>query len=207
MSICWRRRSASVASEPTRGRSSARCRRWSVARRRAASSNSPDPACGRATCRRCGAMPLRPANTVASIVPASPDLLVDTSAWIEVFRRRPRITLERLAGDLDRVVTCLPVIQEVLQGFDDERAFRVAHEAMWSLPCVESPLTSTVVDAAVDLYRRARRAGFTVRSSVDCLVAVCASRHHLRVVHRDRDFLQLASVMSFEQEDISAWLV
>jgi predicted nucleic acid-binding protein len=136
-------------------------------------------------------------------VPANPDLLVDTSAWIEVFRRRPRLTLEQLAGDLDRVVTCLPVIQEVLQGFDDERAFRVAHEAMWSLPCVESPLTPQVFDAAVDLYRRARRAAFTVRSSVDCLVAVCASRHHLRVVHRDRDFAQLASLLPFEEEDIS----
>jgi len=142
-------------------------------------------------------------NVVASIVPANPDLLVDTSAWIEVFRRRPRITLEQLVGDLDRVVTCLPVIQEVLQGFDDERAFRVAHEAMWALPRVGSPLTPDIVDAAVELYRRARRAGFTIRSSVDCLVAVCASQHHLRVVHRDRDFPALASVISFEQEDIS----
>lgn len=137
---------------------------------------------------------------------ASPGLLVDTSAWIEVFRRRPRVTLEQAVGDLDRVVTCLPIIQEVLQGFDDERAFRVAHTAMWALPCVESPLTSDVVDAAVDLYRRSRRAGFTVRSSVDCLIAVCASRHHLRVIHRDRDFPQLASVMPFEQEDISSRL-
>ena len=137
---------------------------------------------------------------------ASPGLLVDTSAWIEVFRRRPRVTLEQAVGDLDRVVTCLPIIQEVLQGFDDERAFRVAHAAMWALPCVESPLTSDVVDAAVDLYRRSRRAGFTVRSSVDCLIAVCASRHHLRVIHRGRDFPQLASLMPFEQEDISSRL-
>jgi predicted nucleic acid-binding protein len=136
-------------------------------------------------------------------VRASPGLLVDTSAWIEIFRRRPRVTLEQVVGDLDDVVTCLPVIQEVLQGFDDERAFRVAHTAMWALPCVESPLTPSVVDAAVDLYRRARRAGITVRSSVDCLIAVCASRHHLKVIHRDRDFPQLASVMPFEHEDIS----
>jgi predicted nucleic acid-binding protein len=139
-------------------------------------------------------------------VPANPGLLVDTSAWIEVFRRRPRITLEQVAGDLDRVVTCLPIIQEVLQGFDDERAFRVAHTAMWALPRVESPLTPGAVDAAVDLYRRARRAGLTVRSSVDCLIAVCASRHHLRVVHRDRDFPHLASVVPFEHEDITARL-
>lgn len=134
---------------------------------------------------------------------ASPGLLVDTSAWIEVFRRRPRVTLEQLVGDLDAVVTCLPVIQEVLQGFNDERAFRLAHTAMWALPCIESPLTAGVVDEAVDLYRRARRAGVTVRSSVDCLIAVCASRHRLRVIHRDRDFPQLATVMPFEQEDIS----
>ena len=143
-----------------------------------------------------------PVNVVASIVPAS-GLLVDTSAWIEVFRRRPRSTLEQLVGDLDQVVTCLPVIQEVLQGFDDERAFRAAHTAMWALPRVESPMTPEVVDAAVDLYRRARRAGITVRSSVDCLIAVCASRHHLRVLHRDRDFPQLASILPFEQEDIT----
>ena len=67
---------------------------------------------------------------------------------------------------------------------------------------VESPLTADVVDAAVDLYRRARRAGITVRSSVDCLIAVCASRHHLRVIHRDRDFRQLATVLPFEEQDI-----
>jgi predicted nucleic acid-binding protein len=137
---------------------------------------------------------------------ASPGLLVDTSAWIEVFRRRPRLTLEQVAGDLDRVVTCLPIIHEVLQGFDDERAFRIAHTAMWALPCVESPLTPAVFDAAVDLYRRARRAGLTVRSSVDCLIAVCASRHHLRVVHRDRDFTRLASVIPLDQKDISPLL-
>ena len=133
---------------------------------------------------------------------ASPGLLVDTSAWIEVFRRRPRVTLEQVAGDLDRVVTCLPIIQEVLQGFDDEQAYRIAHTAMWALPRVESPLTPEVVDAAVDLYRRARRTGLTIRSSVDCLIAVCASRHHLRVVHRDRDFPRLAAVIAFEQEDL-----
>ena len=56
-------------------------------------------------------------------------LLVDTSVWIEVFRRSPRVHLERLI-DFDEVVTCLPVIQEVLQGFRDERAYKTARDAM-----------------------------------------------------------------------------
>ena len=141
-----------------------------------------------------------------SIVHASRGLLVDTSAWIEVFRRPQRVTLEQMVGDRERVITCLPVIQEVLQGFDDERAFQIAHTAMHALPCVDSPLPAVAIDAAVDLYRRSRRAGVTVRSSVDCLIAACASRHHLTVVHRDRDYGRLAALAPFEHIDISPLL-
>lgn len=119
--------------------------------------------------------------------------LVDTSVWIEVFRKPARVRLDHLI-DFDDVVTCLPVVQEVLQGFRDERAFLVAREAMHALPIVESPLRQTVVDEAVDLYRAARRAGLTVRSGVDCLIAVCAIRHGLAVLHHDRDFDALARV-------------
>lgn len=119
--------------------------------------------------------------------------LVDTSAWIEVFRKPARFRLESVA-DLDEVVTCLPVIQEVLQGFRDERAFETARQAMSSLPIVESPLRAEVFHQAVDLYRRARRAGFSVRSGVDCLIATCAVRHGLTLLHHDRDFDVLSRV-------------
>jgi predicted nucleic acid-binding protein len=88
----------------------------------------------------------------------------------------------------------LPVIQEVLQGFRDERAFLVVREAMHALPIVESPIGGPVFDQAVDLYRAARRAGLTVRSGVDCLIAACALRHRLEVLHSDRDYDTLARV-------------
>src|SRR5690349_5956114 len=103
-------------------------------------------------------------------------LLVDTSAWIEVFRRPQRVTVAQI-GDFDDFVTCPPVIQEVLQGFREENAFRTAREALLALPLVESPLPLDAFEQAADLYRAARRAGITVRSSVDCLIAVCALRH------------------------------
>jgi predicted nucleic acid-binding protein len=120
-------------------------------------------------------------------------ILVDTSVWIEVFRARRPLDLEAVL-DFDDVATCLPVIQEVLQGFRDEPAYRRAREAMLSLPVVESPLRSDVFLEAVDLYRTARRAGRTVRSSVDCLIAACAIRHDLQVLHRDRDFAAIAAI-------------
>ena len=102
-----------------------------------------------------------------------PMVLVDTSVWIEVFRKGARAPCGSFL-DLDEAVTCLPVIQEVLQGFRDQRAFRIAHEAMHALPIVESPLRSVVFEQAIDLYRQARRQGLTIRSGVDCLIAACA---------------------------------
>ena len=127
--------------------------------------------------------------------------LVDSSVWIEVFRRPAGIDLESVT-DMDEIVTCLPVLQEVLQGFRDVRAFRVAHEAMHALPIVEAPLATEVFEQAVDLYRLARRAGATVRSSVDCLIAVCAVRNNLTLLHHDRDFDQLARVAPLRSRDV-----
>lgn len=120
-------------------------------------------------------------------------VLVDTSVWIEVFRPHGRVNLEAIA-DFDEIVTCLPVVQEVLQGFRDQRAFQTAREAMLALPIVESPLRASVFDEAVELYRGARRAGLTIRSGVDCLIAACALRHDLTVLHHDRDFDLLGRV-------------
>ncbi len=124
-------------------------------------------------------------------------LLVDSSVWVEVFKKRSRLQIEDIA-DLEEIVTCLPVVQEVLQGFRDERAFRVAREAMLSFPIVESPLRRQVFEDAVELYRLARRQGLTVRSGVVCLIAACAIRHGLTVLNCDRDFDRLAEISTLK---------
>ena len=87
-------------------------------------------------------------------------LLVDTSVWVEVFRRPSRFQLESVA-DLEEVVTCLPVLRDVLQGFLDERAFQIAREAMHAIPIVESPLQIEVFEEAVER----------------CCITIATSRH------------------------------
>jgi hypothetical protein len=64
---------------------------------------------------------------------------------------------------------------------------------------VESPLTESLYLEAVSLFRAARRQGVTVRSSVDCLIASCALRHDLEVLHVDRDFKALSKVSALKQ--------
>lgn len=128
-------------------------------------------------------------------------ILVDSSVWIEFFRRDSSLDLEAVL-DLEEVVTCLPVIQEVLQGFVDQRTYRLAREAMFAFPVVESPLSEEVHLLAVDLYRSARRAGLTVRSSTDCLIGACALHNSLSVAHHDRDFDSLATISPLEVQRI-----
>ena len=78
---------------------------------------------------------------------AGPVILVDTSIWIEVLRRGPGLDLESLV-EFDDVVTCPPIVQEVLQGIRDPEAHALAREAMLALPMVESPFST--VSRALD---------------------------------------------------------
>ena len=127
--------------------------------------------------------------------------LVDTSIWIEVFARPARRRLEDELP-LDDVVTALPIVQEVLQGFRDERAYRIARDSILRFQIVEPEMRVDLFIEAAQLFRTARRAGFTVRSSVDCLIAACAVRHRVGVLHSDRDFDTLARIAPFESRNV-----
>jgi predicted nucleic acid-binding protein len=128
-------------------------------------------------------------------------VLVDSSDWIATFALRPSFRLDDVVS-IDEVVTCQPVIQEILQGFANDRAYRTARDAMLALPCLESPLSMAVVEEAVGLFRSARRAGVTVRSSIDCLIAAMALRHGITVLHRDRDYRNLARVSALKERSV-----
>ena len=129
-------------------------------------------------------------------------VLVDTSVWVDFFRRSSKLDLRAIV-DLEEIVTCPPVVQEVLQGFDNQRSFLAAREAMLSFPMVEADLPLEAYLEAAELYRSARRAGLTVRSGVDCLIAACAIRNSLGLLHMDRDFDALASVAPLDVLTIS----
>ncbi|MCU0864095.1 MAG: PIN domain-containing protein [Planctomycetes bacterium] len=120
-------------------------------------------------------------------------ILVDTSVWVEFFRRPKPLEFAR-AVDLDEVIICPPIVQEVLQGIRDPDAYRSIRQSLLALPIVEAPMSLDVWLEAAQLYRTARHAGITVRSTTDCLIAACALRHDAEVLHRDRDFTLLATI-------------
>jgi predicted nucleic acid-binding protein len=123
-------------------------------------------------------------------------ILVDTSVWIELLRgkRRPLVTEDELL----EFAACGPVVQEVLQGLRpgiDSEAFRFAFEAV---PLLSDPIPIRLYTAAAGIYQLGRRRGFTVRSSVDCLIAAIAIENGVPVWHRDRDFAAISQYTALE---------
>lgn len=121
-------------------------------------------------------------------------IVVDTSAWIEFLRGTGspvQLTVRRLLDAGERLATTEVVVMEVLAGARD-----AAHEDRLRrlvLGCELLPLAglSDYEDAA-SLYRRCRRAGATLRSLTDCLIAVVVIRAGAEILHSDRDFDAIA---------------
>lgn len=79
------------------------------------------------------------------------------------------------------------ILVEVLQGFRDDRGFNAAKRLLGQLEQVEVAGFDVAIEAARN-YRRLRRAGVTVRGTVDVLIATRCLANGLRLLHNDRDF-------------------
>lgn len=99
-----------------------------------------------------------------------------------------------LAQDPDAVVITEPVAMELLAG--------AGTTALPSLELLIAGMPVVGVDPVLDfpaaaaVYRAARSRGRTVRSLVDCLIAVVAARSDVDLVHRDADYDVLAEAIA-----------
>jgi predicted nucleic acid-binding protein len=122
-------------------------------------------------------------------------VFVDTSVWIEFFAGRTGPEVEGLITVLNQGQTILfsgLVLQELFQGIDSdsERSLIEKHFA----PFVEMFPNRDTHKLAADLYRAARKRGYQIRSSIDCLFAACCLQQDAQILARDRDFIFLAEI-------------
>jgi predicted nucleic acid-binding protein len=124
--------------------------------------------------------------------------LVDTSVWVDFLRgdETPHVrALNDLLAGQEIVGTAPMVLQEILQGADSAERFETWIKYFSDLFCYVpgDPVKSYI--AAARLYQDCRRAGNTPRSSNDCLIAQIAIENGLTLLHNDRDFIAIASVV------------
>ena len=123
-------------------------------------------------------------------------ILVDSSIWIDLLSKKPKFQLTE--NVLPTISTCPPVVQEVLQGVSDAKAYKRIFEGLLAMPCFSSPVTMENYLTAADIFRTSRKRGITVRSSIDCLIAAIAMESDLTVWHCDRDFENIAKFVDLK---------
>jgi predicted nucleic acid-binding protein len=124
-------------------------------------------------------------------------MLVDSSVWVLFLRGDPSAEVDLLVTALKRaqpVWDAAPVLQEVLQGADTPERFARWERILGHLPILVDHDARSAACNAAHLYARCRWAGVTPRSANDCQIAMTAIGAHMPVLHRDRDFIAIATV-------------
>ena len=121
--------------------------------------------------------------------------MLDTSAWVEYLRQTgspQAIRVRELLAAEVPIATCDPVRMEVLAGARDDHHLGQLRRLLAGAQTF--PTTPGDYEAAAAYARACRAQGVAVRRTLDCLIAAVAIAHGLPVLHRDRDFDELAAV-------------
>jgi len=116
-------------------------------------------------------------------------ILVDSSVWIDYFRSvdTPQVALlDSLLGRSPLAVGDL-IAAEVLQGIQDERDFKLVKKTFEAFEHVDLVGYDLAVKASEN-YRSLRRMGFTIRKTIDTLIATRCMEDGLALLHADKDF-------------------
>jgi predicted nucleic acid-binding protein len=125
--------------------------------------------------------------------------LVDTSVWIGYMRDEETEATKRLAEIEERRypfgITGV-IHQEVLQGAASRAKFDYLVEYLGSQTFYHPRDPIESYREAALIHFRCRRAGITIRSATDCLIARVAIEHDLILLHNDSDFENMAQVIT-----------
>ncbi|MCR1781192.1 PIN domain nuclease [Nocardioides carbamazepini] len=129
--------------------------------------------------------------------------LVDSSVWIDYFRRPGHPGNEPLRDLVRReeVATTEPIVMELSMGPTDELTVRRIERILGSTTTLSAD-AELDFHAAASIYRAVRRNGRTVRSKIDCLIAAIAIRHEVPLLHKDTDFETIAAVTELQHRPL-----
>jgi len=115
-------------------------------------------------------------------------ILIDTSAWIESFKKSGNSKLQQLvikALDSSPVATTNIIILELLQGCHDKKEFDEMKMRLESLEVL--PVSEKVWDIAYNMGYILKKNGVTV-PTVDVIIASIAKVYCCTLIHHDKHF-------------------
>ncbi len=121
-------------------------------------------------------------------------ILVDSSVWIDYFNGKRSWQTDLLDNYLSDVPIIMGdlILTEVLQGFKSDKNFKTAKSFLSVLPFCQMGGYNVAIQSAQN-YRRLRKAGITVRKTIDVIIVTFCIIYGLTLLHDDRDFNPIAS--------------
>ena len=116
-------------------------------------------------------------------------ILVDSSVWIDYLRGTgswQTDALDAALGGGELIIGDL-ILAEVLQGFSFEKDYRNALELFDTLELINLGGKPVALEAAKN-FRKLRSLGFTVRKTIDTIIATRCIMSGFELLHNDRDF-------------------
>jgi predicted nucleic acid-binding protein len=115
-------------------------------------------------------------------------ILVDSSVWIDFFQGKDTPQVDRLDALFaqERIAVGDLILTEVLQGFRTEPDFNRARKALATFELVELGGAHVALQAAKN-FRALQRLGFTVRKTIDTVIATKCIEAGYALLHADRD--------------------
>ena len=126
-------------------------------------------------------------------------ILVDTSVWVDYFNGTVNKQTEILDQLLSEQTILLGdiILTEILQGFDRDKEFRLAKEALNPLDCVHLGGKSLAIKAAAN-FRFLQSKGVTIRKTVDMFIGSWCIEHDVELLHNDKDFDRVATQLPLQ---------
>jgi predicted nucleic acid-binding protein len=116
-------------------------------------------------------------------------ILVDSSVWIDYFNGRKTAQTDRLdsaLGDISIIMGDL-ILTEVLQGFQDDKDFKIASRLLLSLPFMPMAGQELALESAEN-YRFLRKKGVSIRKTMDVMIGTFCLHYNLPLLYADKDF-------------------
>ena len=116
-------------------------------------------------------------------------IMDDSSVWIDYLRGTASPQAEKLDALLGTVPLAIGdlILTEVLQGCATDREFNAVKRTLSTLHTVNLGGLELAIEAAKN-FRKLRALGFTVRKTIDTVIATRCIMDGLELLHSDRDF-------------------
>lgn len=121
-------------------------------------------------------------------------ILVDSSVWIDYFNGKRSWQTDMLNHLLSNVPIIIGdlILTEVLQGFKSDKDYETAKYYLDELSFRQMCGYNVAIRSAQN-YRQLRKAGITVRKTIDIIIATFCIIEGLTLLHDDHDFDPIAS--------------